>query len=273
MNTIQQNLAIKKLIGVTLLEILLVIAIGSSFILFAIRQYQLYQAQQYALQLRYNAETLLEALSYYYQANCAAGSGRTLSQTPLPSVYDDSGKLYTDLTKGFLPGNWQPINPLVDNAATNKGYFVQFNNRSAGNRNINVCYSYWSTSGTAGTQGCSPAQAISNAPIILWQEQLAIKMKNPAQTLGYLGLSGADCAVDSLTSGAPVDCSNTSTTGQPNYLVWQRLPSFASPTLTGDQWINQPIQKSFIQQYTHDPMYELYLQGTGSTTFNYLCGG
>lgn len=260
-----------KTAGVTLLEVLLVMAIAASLIMFSINLYQQYRADQFAIQLRYNADTVLESLAYYYQANCSEGPGRTLSQTPYPTVFNDGGDLYNDLKNGFLPSNWQPYNPLIDGTAANDGYFVQFNLIPPFKKQVYVCNPY-DTSGVGGAHPCSTPQEIPNSEVIIWQVQLAIKMKNPASTLGYLGLSGADCAVNSLPTNAPVNCSSRVISGSANYLVWQRLPSFASPAVVGDQWVSMPQTKEFNRQYTHDPMYELYLNGTGPTTY-YLCGG
>ena len=219
----------KKMAGVTLLEVLLVMAIAASIIILTLRIYQQFQKDQYAIQLRYNADTLLEGLAYYYQANCAEGAGRKLSQQPFPTTFNDGGNLYIDLTNGFLPANWQPANPLIDPTAANNGYFVQFNYYSPSQRQVYACNTFWST--TPGQPGCTAPQPIPNTQVVIWVAQLAIKMRDPATTLGYLGLTGADCAVDSLPAGAPADCSQASASGQPSYLVWQRLPSLASPAL------------------------------------------
>lgn len=269
---------LKKAAGVTMLELMLVILIGAAIVIFGLQQYQQYQKNQYAIQLRSTVDSLLEALGSYYQANCETGTLSPTSMTfpPSPIAFDDGGRLLNDLQNGYLPANVLFFNPIVDNTATNQGYAVQLNffqstNPAQPGRRTQVCYSFWGTSTGA---GCSDTPLPTpNTMIIGWQIQVAVKIKDPATILNYVGLTGADCAVESLTPGVPADCgSSTGSTNPLRYLIWQRLPAFASSAINSSLWLSNPLVKQFKAQYTHDEMYELYMNNTATSPYYYLCG-
>jgi hypothetical protein len=256
---------------------MLVLLIGSSILLFSIKQYEEYKMNQNAIALKSTVDSILQSMSYYYQANCQNGTlSPTVSSFPPPPVFDNAGALWNVLNQGFLPANWQGLNPIVDNAAPNQGYSVQFNyfqstKPSNPGRNTKVCYNFWS-SGTANVSGCGATPApIPDSIIIGWQIQVTVKMKDPTSTMDYAGLAGADCAVTDLTPNTVADCSHSGT-GPFQYLVWQRLPAFASPTISSPLWLTTPMVKQFNEAYTHDPMYEIFMNGTSPTSYYYLCG-
>lgn len=258
--------------GVTLLEVMLVLLIGSFLLLLAVRQYEQYQLEQYALQLKYNVDSLLQAMSYFYRANCATGKLSPSQLSPFPPTqltYPLS--LNNNDFAGYLPDNWQPMNPLVDNNANDNGYFTQFNFFQIGQKNATACFTFWSSGNTPA--GCNTSTAIPNTMVVGWQIQVVVKMINPQTTTNYLGLTGADCAIDAsnLPANKIVNCSNNSTSGSPTYLVWQRSPSFATPTVSANDWMATPRLKMFNAQYTHDAMFELYMNN--SSPYYYLCGG
>lgn len=266
--------------GVTMLELMLVILIGSSILLFSLEQYREYQANQYAIQLRSSVDSILQAMSYYYQGNCQRG---TLSPSMLPAfppnppIFNRNGNLWNDLNNGFLPANWQGLNVIVDNSAANQGYSVQFNYYEATKpispgRNTTVCSPFWSSGNPFIASGCSTTPApIIGSIIVGWQIQVAVKMHDPNTTLDYMGLAGADCALATLPTNQPADCSQQPANPPYNYLIWLRLPSFASPTIGTPLWLTTPMVKQFNEAYTHDPMYEIFMRST-SSPYYYLCG-
>lgn len=256
---------------------MLVILIGASIAIFGLRQFEQYQKNQYAIQLRLTVDSLLEALGSYYQANCETGtlSPKSMTFPPSPIGFDDGGTLLDDLQNGYLPDSVLFLNPIVDNKATNQGYAVQLNffqstNPAQPGRHTKVCYSFWGTSTAA---GCSDTPAPTpNTMIIGWQIQVAVKIKDPTTIMNYVALTGADCAVPDLTPGVPADCgTGVGSTKALNYLIWQRLPSFASSAINSSLWLSNPLVKQFNEQYTHDEMYELYMNNTTSPYY-YLCG-
>jgi len=265
---------VNKSKGVTLLEVMLVLLIGSLLILLAVRQYQQYQLEQYALQLKYNVDSLLQAMSYYYRANCETGKLSPSQLVPFPPTQlAYSLSLDKNDFVGYLPNNFQPMNPLVDNSVDDYGYSTQFNFFQVGQKNANACFSFWGTGATP--VGCNTPAAIPDTVVVGWQLQVIVKMSNPATTTNYLGLTGADCAVDEsdLPTNKVVDCSKKNTDSTPTYLVWQRSPSFATPAVSSSAWMSTPVLKMFNLQYTHDPMFELYMNNTATTSYYYLCGG
>jgi prepilin-type N-terminal cleavage/methylation domain-containing protein len=65
--------------GVTLLEVMLVIAIAGSILAMGISQYQSMQRDSNVRQVQANVDTLFNAMAYWYKANCgrAAVGGNT----------------------------------------------------------------------------------------------------------------------------------------------------------------------------------------------------
>jgi prepilin-type N-terminal cleavage/methylation domain-containing protein len=257
--------------GMTLLEVMLALAIAASIVLMGLKQYQQYKLGQEIEQVRYNVNLLFKALGDYYFANCAAAvdgnPGVTGTLAPSQSPANPFIIAITTQLAGYL-SNWPPLyNPLIDSTF---GYTAQFNQSiQAGVRAATVCSSYW-------TPMCSSAPNPSSQ-IILWTAQVVVKMSDPTKTLAYQGLVNADCAVTSVPAARAINCSTTNggdgvTTGSPAYLVWQRLPSFASPAMSSSLQGAGSVIKEFNMLYTHDPMAELYNIASYSTP-NYLCGG
>lgn len=262
--------------GVTLLEMLLVLLIMSSFLILGIQQYQNYQIEQNAIQLRYTINALLEGMSNYYQANCQNGTLAPANLTrfpPVPPIFNDNGNLYSVITQNYI-NNWQPLNPIVDNDATQSGYLVQFNFFDIPRtKKAYVCYNFWSTTGDA-APGCDTPTLIPGSRVVGWGIQVAVKIRDPQRTAGFVGLTGADCAVTNISDIRAANCANDGVDDDPNnlhYLVWQRVPSYASADISSDLWLTNPVVKEFKLQYTNDPMYEIYLQGVQGSMY-YLCG-
>lgn len=234
----------KSQLGVTLLEILLVLAIGSSLLLFAVNQYQKYREQQYPQQLRLQIDQLFQAALGYYQANCKAekiSGGTVVTPTQLQQL-------------GFLSSRWSPINPLVSD------YIIQYNAISPSSRFIYTCYN--------GT--CEPPQAIDPATknVMTYHIQVAAKLVTTSPNLinAYKTILGADC-VSSANGQSVQPCS----AGSPgNYVVWTRSPSLATYQSNSNLWPSLHQLRIFNLQYTHDSMYEMIHPGVYG---DYQCGG
>ncbi len=244
--------------GVNLLETMLVLVIAGTILVFGLRQYQLYRVEQSFEQVKYNVDQLFLAAAHFYQANCSAEKVLDPNFTPPPSnpyPLDISKDLQTP---GFLL-NWQPLNELIDDTAAGQGYVVQLNSSTA-TRNIYACWNF-------DTPTCTLPQSIQSnqKTIILWRIQIAVKLKNAANIRTYQSPLLADCVSDTATA-CKQDAAN------PTYLIWQRLPSFASPKTRTSLWVTMPVLKVFNLQYTHDQMYE-FQNETYAESQNYLCGG
>lgn len=269
-----------KIKGVTLPEFLLVLAIGMAVIVMGLRQYQARQKENNYRILRNNVENLFVAMKNYYYVNCPENG--TLYPKQQPSMLVPVPVTKTDLT-AYFSRTWPLFSSVVyhgeqteekeENAAADSGYkseasyLAQFNPIDYTNKNAYVC-NYFGTDPVA----CSQPEPIPSSKVLLWQAQVAVLMANPAETVAYLGVSGADCAVNEVPTDIGVDCSTGITEGEAAYLVWQRLPSFASPELKTVHWLSNPRVKMLNLQYTHDPMYENYNPSDTSYQY-YVCGG
>ncbi len=289
--------------GATLLEILLVLGIGGLFVTVGIQLYQAIENMFHIQQLHLNVDQLFQATANYYKANCAAGdfspnppgflspyrsSTGTLPYPPaVTNVYPVS-ITSTLLAKGYLE-NWQPTNPLVDSTGGESGYLVQLNPIvSTTAIPVNSCVV------TTAGQACLPITKANNASpttaysrvsgytiptsqalIVTWVIQVAVKITPQTKIGSFASILGADCMSDSSSPGKVDTCAQGNSSHL--YLVWSRMPSFAfqkSSVLSP----SMQLLKQYNNMYTHDAYYELS-SGYSTTTspvqapVYYLCGG
>jgi hypothetical protein len=215
-------------------------------------------------------DVLFQGMRNYYYANCAESSDVDTALHTLAPSRGPSNPFPVDIQStltNYLDPNWRPSPVLADVAFASKGYEAQFNNFTpSGIKNENFCYYFPGTGQTSPTCGSVPNTA---AKINLWIAQVVVKIKDPKTTLALKGLTNADCALASYTPNTVVDCSTGVATGSPAYLVWQHLPSFASPNMSSGLWRSSYTVKQFNLQYTNDPYWGL----VSGETSNYLCGG
>jgi len=250
--------------GMTLIEVLLVLAIAMSILVMSLRQYYSYRLDADMMQLSFNVNTLFEAAAAYYQANC--GPGKQLD----PNVTTATRKplnITTDLINaGYLASNFPIPNPLVDGTAPGSGYVVQFNEYTMP-RMQPVC---------SDPPDCTTSTPIQVGTIIIWKIQVAVATNNMtavrlANTQAFLQ---ADCV--STVSGSPpmsALCSTNPTTG--TYLVFERLPSFVNSDLRArsPDWLSMPLLKQFNQMYTTNPITDLTNQSHTPEYQYYYCNG
>lgn len=240
--------------GVTLLEILLVLAISVAILLASIRQYQLFAFDKDVQQVQYNVNTLFQSLSGYYQANCTTQNTDTKLPIDIQQDLIDNRFLTTVL----------PLNPLVyfSKASWMTGYVTQFN--------IKTATKYYCFGGS-----CDTSRPIGT--IVTWIAQVAIKLptdvaKDKGAATAYLGVLGGDCLSD--LEGAVVAPCEENSTGTA-YVVWERLPSDASPETQTDYWVTNPTVNQFNNMYNTYPI-EYLLQNKGEMPQNtqqyYYCG-
>lgn len=255
--------------GLTLLEIILVVTIGLSIILLGVKQYQSYKLDSDVQQVLYNVDQIFQAASYYYQANCKrqmnqttmtpiAGTG-TLdpANSPLnPKMIDAQADL---VTPGYLkqPILFNPIVRFMNGSTVLKSYAVQFNLVTPlPSRSVPL-----SAGGTGNT-----------GTIYVWKIQVAVALAKPAMAQQYLNLLRGDCLSHMLGGSVVAPCPATPTAPGPNddYVVFTRLPSFATPGSQSGLEATNATVKQFTQQYETYPI--LYLIDTGGVGQNYLCG-
>jgi Tfp pilus assembly protein PilE len=248
---------IRNLVGVTLLESMLALAIVASIVLFGIKNYQQYKLQQEVQQIEYNVDMIFQAMKNFYYVNCPQTKLLDPANSPAnPYPVDIQNTLgnggYLSLTQ------WKPAVPLLVSSFGYSGYSAQLVQVTAGRGETGCAY----FAAVPGSFSCSAYPNSVSNNVILWFAQVIVQFSNPANTLLYKGLVGADCAISSLPLTGDCGAVNV-TTGKPAYLVWQRLPSFASPEMSSDLWMMMPYAKEFNLQYTVDPL---------SGAQNYLCG-
>ncbi len=262
----------KKINGVSLLEAMLALAIATTIVLFGLKQYAQYKRDRDAFALKYSVDTLFQAMRSYYYANCAnSPPGATNNPTLVPSSNPSNPFPITIKTelKGYIEPGWRAANPLIDSSFGDAGYALQFNNKAITHmRNENFCY-YFPSMGK--TPNCDKLTN-PNAIIYLWIAQVVVQVRDTQMTLALKGLTGADCALASYSPGSIVDCSAGAVSGTPGYLVWQRLPSFASPEMSSGLGGAMPTVKGFNLQYTNDSLAES-VSVTYAGSQYYLCGG
>jgi prepilin-type N-terminal cleavage/methylation domain-containing protein len=277
---------LKQQEGVTLFEMLLVMAIIAMISLMTFRFYQQSQLSNDIDKLQYNVDQLFQALGQYYKANCIEytnpGPPVTVSKaglldprhTPAPTDPFPINIQNDLITPGYLT-SWQPINSLVNNASS-VNYVVQFNKvvvtAPATPVQVNACIVLTPGSTCVPSPPNTanlPTGAVNSSQIIIWRPQVAVLLNDPTTAALYQTRMAADCISSLDDTGSFVDkCSSSPTAG--GYLVWERLPSAASPNAMSNLWLSMPLLKQFNMQYTHDQMYEL---NSSAGQQYYLCGG
>jgi Tfp pilus assembly protein PilE len=296
----------KKYAGVTLLEMMLVLAIAAALLAFGLNQFQQYSRDATVKQLQYNVDKIFVAMSQFYQANCrqaysAAGTiapytasldPRNTSQ-PSVAVLNQTQNL---LTPFLLAPSWPPTpNGLIDATAAaggNNGYIAQFNlvTVSPGSSTppnyatpMGIYYT-WEKNPSGDAIQSTPAFSTTVGTIYTWRAQVAVKLDVTLIPVikTFMYRTGADCT-SALNGTTVYSCADN----QPGeYLVWERLPSLAASQTVTSWWLTMPVVKQFTQQYTNDDMYGAYYptwgaptsgggpMPTGMNTSNtYLCGG
>lgn len=279
---------IKKSRGLTLLETLLVLVIGSSLILLGFAQYQTWSTERDYEVLKYNVDTLFQGMKQYYQINCGDThntNGSIVTYGELSPTEPPAGITRTppvpDLTIPFVVdidnlqpylNSWPRVTSVVKDLGHASSYQAQFNPET----NTKDSYACYTPDQSPATVACSTPTNIAKSNVIYWQAQVVVEMEDPKKTVAYLGVVGADCAVNTVSTTAPVDCSKgiTDRAKPAKYMVWQRFPSYTSTNIRSSSWVSAPVSKEFNLQYTNDPMYEMYNTNNSSyTPQNYLCGG
>lgn len=248
------------------------LAVATAIVVFGIKQYYVYRIDTDAATVQNNVQQLFQALASYYQANCSCqyelttpGQICTATLDPRNST-PPASNFHIDITNDLNnPGynflqHWPfPTNSIVDNTAgvgTN-GYVVQLNQYTA-TRNVY-------------TSGSPLANPLSVGTIVLWQEQVAVKLKNPTLANYYKSLLLGDCT--SNANGNIVTPCSAGSSGP--YVVWERLPSLSATYSPSPFWVSMPAVSQFNQMYsTVNYLSNTQITGNGSATQNqyYLCG-
>lgn len=267
--------------GMTLLEVMLVLAISASLVLISLRVYRSLQANADIAEVQQNVNKLFNAMANYYRANCNGvnyistfdkdcGASCTTSQkctskldprctgyptlAGAPVVID----IQTDLINtGFLQTvtGGSGTNPFGPNVIVS-AYQVQFNQP---------------TTQPSRSQALSPSGSATIGTNVQWQVQVAVQLRNSSKATAYLYSLGGDCASSAGAGGSVTACTSPAgTTGA--YIVWQRLPSFSTMQSQSPFWPTMPTIQQFNQMYTTYPMTYLLTNTNAPPTQYFVCG-
>lgn len=264
----------KKQQGVTLIETVLGLVIIFALIALGIFQYQRYERDNEIREVLAQVDQLFQGLAQYYQANCRAYS----TDNPNPNALPTTGTLSVTLSintganslvsNGYI-AKWSPIlNKLVDVTAGEKGYSAQLTGRSSANRLPRSLFTNWVCTNPATPSTCTTVVTTfptSIGTIYVWQSHIAMKLATDLDPTLYQKRLGATCtSTDAVTSCA------SAVPGQ--YMVWESLPSSASPSTNSVLSSSMARLKAFTNMYYTDDMYAASNSTWGSSTNNYLCG-
>ena len=84
----------KQSVGVTLLEVMLVLVVATSLLILALRTYYLFRFQAQEQQIAYTVDQTFRAMTGFYQANCR----QTLDQDATPQSEGALDPLVTDVS-------------------------------------------------------------------------------------------------------------------------------------------------------------------------------
>lgn len=282
--------------GLTLVEMMLVLAIASVLITMAINQYRLSEKDSAFRKMQYTVDILFQGMSNYYIANCRnpidrsdptgstlvmhAGSldPRDTTTTPQPNpfpIITGAGALNLLVSNGILgPKDWPPLaNELIDTTAGDKGYVTQFNltDLGAATRSPTAYYNNWMKSSDPQVSSQLAVSLSNVGRIYKWRSQVAVKINGTEEVAKvYANRLGANCT-SKLENGVVTPCTPTST-GQ--YVVWERSPTYGSANTRSLLWLTTRRIKQSNQLYTNDDMYGASNANWVNSQGNvYLCGG
>lgn len=271
------NLYRRSIKGVSLLEVMLVLVIGSGIMMMAMSQYQSMRRDSDVEQINFNVDQIFQAAADFYHANCRVQTDPVTGQVEGtgkldPRYIDDDGNASPPdnpypitvselMTAGFMT-NTLPLNPLIETSGLNGGYVVQFNQFTpAPDRTVLTSLS---------------TTPVKLGQIIIWRIQVAVELHDVAKAASYKNLLRADCLSTLDSSGTSVTpCSEVTSvpTAAPVYAVWERLPSFAVPGSNSGLWMTNAVNKEFTQLY--DTQSIVLLGGLPESSYPqqyYLCG-
>ncbi len=255
----------RKTQGITLFEVMLVLAIGASILVLGARVYQMLKAQSDVTQLQYNVDQVFIAAARYYQGNCkpqrdpltgdiTPGTGGLAPSTGYepPNPYPVA---LGELTQGGYMNLPLPRNPIVDNRNSSSGYIIQFNLVAPPGQKKMITET-------------TPLTTVDLGKIIMWRIQVSVKIAKPSMVNFYKSVLNADC-VSQMVGTAVQPCSAAIPGG--DYLVWERLPSFAAPDANPSYMSTNAGVKVFTQLYDNAPQqYSASMEAADKQ--NYLCG-
>jgi len=255
----------KKQNGFTLLEILSMMVIGMMILFFSVKQYQSYRIDADFQQFHYDIDNLFQAMARFHRANCQGSFTSTTPPTPIggrlfiaaanqrtPPFPPFPISINNDLIAGGFLSNAPAINHVIADS-----FIVQFNEYTQPRM---IC---------TNASNCAANQR-QVGTIVNWKIQVAAHMRDPTRTNLYRRILNADCI--SRVAGAIVTPCAAAPAAGGDYLVFERLASFASPKATSGLEPMSPALQQFQQFYTTNPITNLTSNPNSSQNQYYSCG-
>jgi type II secretory pathway pseudopilin PulG len=274
--------------GITLIEVLLVLVIAAVILALGIQQYQFYKRDADIDQVKNSVDTVFQAMSHYYWANCSPPSGYdqnpcgtsarsalVVCPTTVTTVVNPvTINITTDLiTPSFLTASNLTIQNIIDHKDQNgltsaiNGYTLQYNLFYKPDSNIPT------------RQFCKDNVCTTVAFIIIWKMQIGVKLTLDASKFAdnYKNLLEADCTSDYADKCGTFPPPPPPPVGQPvppvtptaKYLIFTRYPGQVNSEAQSIYWQLNPIAKDFKQQYENQA--DWYLATNASTPRYYYC--
>jgi len=251
--------------GMTLPEVLLVLAIAGTIMVFGIRQYVSFKSDADVQQLQANIDQLFQAMTAFYIANC----GGTLTSGPPPTP--QGGLLFIhaiknintspippypiDLQKNIVANGYMttplPFSALVDSSTPGLDYVLQFNVSNSTHPNGGV--------------------------VLTWKMQVAVLLKDQKLNSAYRIYLNAQCIsnMNKPKSGElpTVNVCTSTTPTDATYLVFERIATNASQKKVSDLSQSTPELMQFKQMYEVSPITNLKSASHSPDEYQYYsCG-
>lgn len=276
----------KQNVGFSLLEIMLVLAIGGVILSASIQQYLSYRVHADAMQVKANVEAIFQAMAFYNRAECYGSTDNSGNVNPgalnpaNPSLSTLPSTLLINITTqlrnaGYL-SETIPVSPLITTSGIGtQGYVAQFNltlplpdrdmcistntnTNTFVNNPPNTYYTYKYI--PPNSPSCTGTMSVGK--IVIWRSQVAVNFGTTAKARQYVNLLAGDC-LSSVSGGTVAPCDVSGNTGQ--YIVWERIASNVNSGAVSSYWQTIPVVSQFTQGYRVWP--------AGAVTPQYfLCG-
>lgn len=254
----------KRQIGVSLVEVMLVLAIGGFLVMMGLRQYMSYRLDADVALIKSNVDTIYAAMSSYFQANCG-GAGGTLS--PYNKATDFTAAKTIDISADLVKGHYLNQSQVLavslvvgspDQSTILSGYKARFmptkvERPAMPTQSDQVNYTWTNTESTGW--------------IVMWTPQIMVELKDPnkAKMLQLLTQATSCTKTDWQSQGA-CDAKTPA-------LFFTHQVSFTNHAGAGsDYWVMSPMLNQMRdQEGIYNPAVVLSA-GSQDDQF-YYCGG
>lgn len=264
----------QKQLGLSLIELSLVLVIASAIMFMSVNQYYSYQRDSERQTVLYNVDILSQAAANYYWANCNQQFNPALNSY-VPGTLNpanafapaDGASLVLNIANDLIQPGYMPSqaslhpNSIVNSAGGGNGYVVQLNRKDI-QKTMTVC----------ADASCSTTTSQATGTLVTWQIQISVQLRDPTKAQVYKDALAADCVSQAGAGGSVTPCANAPN-GANSYVVFLRAPALPVPSSRSALNQNEANLYMFNQQ---NNVYSItYLtSGNHSPEYQYFtCGG